>query len=161
MSWAALSLDGRRLYGIDASAFSSLQSATVTQTEKTDEGRRFIAAAGKVRVLLQGPKYCGQFAATFGLDAFFDSIAVNVQLAGDLQQLLAHSYAWFRYTHDSRSPGDIDEVRADRQFECMRELLAAFSVSAPVVIGASSTPAGRPVLRAIGTAMDTRGETSF
>ena len=161
MAWSDLTLSGATLYGIDRTAFASTRSATIKQSETTDEGRRLIAAAGKVRVLLQGPKYCGPFAASYGVAAFFDALAADSSLAGDIGQLLAHAYAWFRYTHDSRSAGDIDDVRAERQLECMRELLAAISTTAPVTIGATDQKPGMPVVRAIASAIDTLGNETY
>lgn len=161
MPWDSLTLAGDRLDGIDRTRFGYLRAVTIEAGEETDEARRFVAARSKVRVLLQGPKYCGPFAASFGIATFFDALADNADLAGDLAQTIAHAYAWFQYTHDSTSPDDIDERRAGRQMECLKEMLAAMSQSVPIVLGATDKPAGQPVAYAAATAMSTSGRTSI
>lgn len=161
MSWIALTLSGKLLDGIDTTTFGYLRDQTLETDEETDEGGRFDAARNKLRLLLQDAKYLGTFAAGFGLDTFFDALAANAQLTNDIQQALAHTYAWLQFAHDSNSPGDINEVRAERQRECVVEILRALSTSVPVVLGATDKAPNQPHVSGYTIVQDTRGRTDF
>jgi len=161
MPWTTLTLEGKRLDGIDTSYFGHLRESVIESDEETDEGRRFTAARDKLRIALMGPRYLGGFATEYGVASFFDDLADNADLANDLQIALAFCYAWFRYTHDSQSPGDIDEVRAERMEDRITEMLQALTATVPVTLGQTDKAEGRPVVRALGISMDTSGRTSF
>ena len=161
MAWTDLTLNGEYLDGVDTTTFGHLRKSTIKVAENTDEGRRFKAARQKVRTMLQGPKYLGPFAASYGLSTFFDDLQASADLAEDLQLALAYSYAWFRYTHDSTTPGDIDDVRAERMEVLLKDALAALSQSVPVTLSIIDEAVGQPGVRAIAGAMDTFGRETF
>lgn len=161
MAWTDLTLAGSILDGIDRSYFGHLRDATISAGEETDESRRLVAARDKLRLLLQGPKYLGPFAATYGLASFFDDLAAEASLQNDIQSALAYCYAWFRYTHASQSPNDIDEVRAERMEMLLKEVLLALSQSVPVTLGVTSEAPSQPVVTAVSLVMDTSGRDSF
>lgn len=161
MPWLTLNLEGKRLYGIDNSYFGALKDSIIEASENTDEGRRFISARDKLRIDLLRPKYLGGFSAEYGVTSFFDDLADNASLTNDIQLALAFGYAWFRYTHDSQSPGDIDDVRAERILLQYSSMLEALTASVPVTLGATDKTDGRPVVRALSLAMDTGGRRTF